>query len=121
MIPTTYAIGWHDGWLCVVATSNDFSEPKAVSVYWPVERTPKAVADELVGADVKQALPGQYVVWPVERWRPVINLTCKDGGRTQSIHTVSREVRPPKVSGKTPVEYRNGRWYKRLSRGWVEA
>lgn len=49
------------------------------------------------------------------------NGSLAQGGSTPSIIQETRPVPAPKVKAGTPTRWRDGRWEKQLTRGWVAA
>ena len=109
----------YDGWVCVTHTSSRQSEPVMDTVYWPTStRSQEFKADygDIFGEVLQQDRLGDGLFW----FRS-LRVQLRDGGSTKPIHTQTLNWDCPKVRKSTETEYRNGRWYKLLKRGWVEA
>ncbi len=122
----TYALVNYDGELCVAYSAPLQDRPVMLTNYWPVgvrvvsfERNYGSWQDGELTPDYLGA--GEFLLRPRERWQPALTIRLKDGGKTQPVYTLELNYDCPRVRKGTETEYRNGRWYKLLKRGWVEA
>ncbi|HXJ56444.1 MAG TPA: hypothetical protein VNU68_07240 [Verrucomicrobiae bacterium] len=116
----TYRIDWHDGWLCVVYTDSEWSNPVRYAHWWPAERGPREDYAELIGKPTS-VHNGEF---SARRWEngPWFSSRLLNGGQTQPIRTDRTPVLCPKVRAGIETRYRDGQWQKHLkTAGWVPA
>lgn len=119
-----YVIGYHDGWLCVIYSDTEWSNPIRVRHWWPsVRMSVNEMRDR--GFEIGKPLETRSVgngsfYFSRGLGMGFEDIRLRDGGKTKPIHTEREEIPPPKTRVET--RYRNGGWEKYLkSKGWVTA
>jgi len=113
----SYKLAHHDGTLCVVAAIADYNEPLVVSHYWPVcEMTTREYSEAGYDTWTVSSNRGEFYATP-PGWKHGKIVNLRDGGRTKSIHTTTAPIDPPKVRKGTAIEYRDGHYHTRTSKG----
>lgn len=129
---TTYKIGWHFGWLCVVSEYVSPADPVKETDYWPIERCTESQASPYVGAICVQLAPGAFrarckggevdcgLLAPVQLADYEREFFLVEGSQTKAIHSENVKVPKPKVRAGTELRWK-GYWQKYTTKGWVAA
>lgn len=112
------------GWLYVRCIIRDWSKPEMTIHYWPTGARFMDLANRL-GTDeaktrigMKMSYKGQGVYWD-EKFQ---SYRLKDGAQTKPEWSENSSVPEPVQRGrKLPLRWRDGRWQKETSKGWVVA
>lgn len=125
----TYGLADIDGVLHVTCRSRMQSEPTYLINHWPTTartldflRFYEMERSQLGQCKVLESRGGQsgdYRYEPTDRFPPGCGLNLVSGGATRSVMTLTEPIPKPRTSKE--CEYRAGRWFKYLAKGWVEA
>ncbi|SRR5260221_9452440 len=120
-----YVLDERNGWIYAKETITDYFEPRHIISWWPtgiryIDFARWFATPELARAAIGEALfPTSNTSYRDERgW----TYRLPNGGQTLPDYTETSSIPEPKQRGrKFPVEWKNGAWYKRTSRGLVSA
>jgi len=112
----------HEGKLCVLYESVNFSEPTMTRMWWVIERTTgnPYTADRPKEGDIAQSQNSGD-------WRTIDPVTNRStgsvyiDGKKQAEHVDRVPVPLPKVRKGIETRWYMGRWEKLLKNGWVAA
>ena len=107
---------------CVRSPYNMYNEPKMSICHWPIGRTSQRINLAYYEGNkviARHKYSGFYAlkIAPYQH----IDLYLVDGGKTQSIETVTEDIPCPKVRKGIETRWENGRWEKLLKSSWKPA
>jgi len=97
-----------------------FTEPKISICHWPIGHASHRV--DLSRYNEQEVFASRSGLFRL-RTAPYeyVNLYLIDGGKTQSIETITENISCPKVRRGIETCWKNGRWEKLLKSGWKPA
>ena len=108
---------------CIRSLYNMYNEPKMSICHWPIGKISQRI--DLSFYEGQEVTPryDRYSGIYTLRTAPYqhIDLYLIDGGKTQSIETVTENIPCPKVRKGIETRWENGRWEKLLKSGWKPA